>query len=248
MADPTGPVLDPVGTLGGVGFREDSEKIVILATDIGFQYQDDGLTEYVGVDGVRVPATEFSNVAVLTTPGGRGAQIQDTIDRLIAEDIKVIGLGDNSFGLARGPLEALATLTGATTSSGSPLYFEVEPDNADLIAIGVISAITGGTPNPAEPGDWQGLELQSYVNDRNVAYVVESERAIPAAISENAIADTAQVIGDLAAHEYAGDENERLGFNIRGTLASPEDLDVYRFTADGGTVVYIDIDDTIVWS
>lgn len=98
-----------------------------------------------------------------------------------------------------------------------------------------------GTP---QPGDWNGIELRSYVNDRNVAYVIESARAIPAANGENAIADDAQVIGDLAAHEYAGDESERLGFNIRGALADADDQDVYRFTADGGTVVYIDIDDT----
>ncbi|MFK8115237.1 MAG: peptidase, partial [Rubripirellula sp.] len=78
----------------------------------------------------------------------------------------------------------------------------------------------------------------------NVAYVIESARAIPAANNENALADDAQVIGDLASHQYAGDESERLGFNIRGALASADDQDVYRFTADGGTVVYIDIDDT----
>ncbi len=111
----------------------------------------------------------------------------------------------------------------------------------------LVSSIVGQVaPNigGGAAGDWGGIELLSYVNDRNVAYVVESERAIPAANSENAIADTAQVVGDLAAHLYAGDETERLGFNIRGTLADPADQDVYRFTADGGTVVYIDIDDT----
>lgn len=106
------------------------------------------------------------------------------------------------------------------------------------------TSFVGSSTGFAAPGDWLGLQLESYVNDRNVAYVIESERAIPAAIGENAIADQAQVIGDLAAHEYAGDESERLGFNIRGTLASSDDQDVYRFTADGGTVVYIDIDDT----
>ncbi len=109
---------------------------------------------------------------------------------------------------------------------------------------GIAQTDTDNTAATPAPGDWAGLELLSYVNDRNVAYVVESERAIPAANSENAIADTAQVVGDLAAHLYAGDETERLGFNIRGALADPADQDVYRFTADGGTVVYIDIDDT----
>ncbi len=95
-----------------------------------------------------------------------------------------------------------------------------------------------------QPGDWDGLQLLSYVNDRNVGYVVESERAVTADNADNATADDAQVVGDLAAGEFGGDENVRLGFNIRGTLADPDDIDVYRFSATGGTLVYIDIDDT----
>ena len=94
-------------------------------------------------------------------------------------------------------------------------------------------------------GDRQGLQLRSYVNDRNVAYVVEQERAIAAAAGENAIADNAQLVGNLADHEYARRRTQRLGFNIRGTLVSPDDKDVYRFDwRRGGTLVYIDIDDT----
>ncbi|KLU05935.1 Alkaline phosphatase [Rhodopirellula islandica] len=100
--------------------------------------------------------------------------------------------------------------------------------------------------NATDPaaGDWQGLQLEAYVNDRNVAYVLENERALASDITINATPDDAQVIGDLAEHEYAGDENERLGFNIRGTLATPQDQDVYRFTATGGTELFIDIDET----
>tara|TARA_R110002072_G_scaffold48407_2_gene132194 strand:- start:10807 stop:33357 length:22551 start_codon:yes stop_codon:yes gene_type:complete len=100
--------------------------------------------------------------------------------------------------------------------------------------------------NATDPaaGDWQGLQLQAYVNDRNVAYVLENERALASDITINATPDDAQVIGDLAQHEYAGDENERLGFNVRGTLATPQDQDVYRFTATGGTELFIDIDET----
>ncbi len=95
-----------------------------------------------------------------------------------------------------------------------------------------------------QAGDWDGIQLLSYVNDRNVGYVIESERAITAANAQNATANDAQGVGDLAAYEYGGDENVRLGFNIRGTLADPTDQDVFRFSATGGTAVFIDIDDT----
>ena len=241
--DATGPVVAPAGTLGGVGFRADSqEKIIILATDIGFQYEDDGLTEYVGINGDVVPATVFAASGRLDSPGGRGATIQETVDRLIRDGITVVGLGTGP--LSQTPLEGLATLTGAVDSAGNPLYFDVEPDNAPQISLGISSAITGSVENPGEPGDWQGIRLESYVNDRNVGYVIETERAIAAAAGENAIADNAQLVGNLADHEFAGDETERLGFNIRGTLSSPSDQDVYRFDARGGTSVFIDIDDT----
>ncbi|PNY35518.1 hypothetical protein C2E31_18645 [Rhodopirellula baltica] len=95
-------------------------------------------------------------------------------------------------------------------------------------------------------GDWQGIVLDEYVNDRNVAYVLEAETADSASIATNAFAKDAQIIGDLADGQKSGDENERLGFNVRGTLATNDDVDVYSFTATGGTGVYIDIDQTSV--
>ena len=96
----------------------------------------------------------------------------------------------------------------------------------------------------AGPGDWVGLTIDTFANDRNVAHVLETERATPADMMANNTPDDAQFIGDLADHQYAGDETERLGFTVRGTLAGDEDIDVYRFTASGGTTVYFDIDDT----
>ncbi|GAA4448800.1 tandem-95 repeat protein [Novipirellula rosea] len=105
---------------------------------------------------------------------------------------------------------------------------------------------TGSDVNTAAAGDWAGLEIQALANDRNVAYVLEQERAVPSAILQNASASifSSELVGTLARHQYAGDENERLGFNIRGTLAANNDVDVYRFNATGGTEVFVDIDDT----
>ncbi|MEM9826371.1 MAG: tandem-95 repeat protein [Planctomycetota bacterium] len=101
-----------------------------------------------------------------------------------------------------------------------------------------------GNVIPAAAGDWVGLQLQSYINDRNVAYVYESEIAEAAAINSNASPDDAQTLGGLAVDQKGGDENRRLGIQLRGVLATPADVDTYAFTASGRTRVVIDIDET----
>ena len=131
--------------------------------------------------------------------------------------------------------------------SGFPVILTSLADDsvgAGFTPEGVAQTNTDNANGTPTPGDWSGIELLSYLNDRNVAYVLESERAVAASITQNASANNAQVIGALARDEVSSDENERLGFNIRGTLASDADQDVYRFEADGGTIVFIDIDDT----
>ncbi|TWU66701.1 tandem-95 repeat protein [Crateriforma conspicua] len=115
---------------------------------------------------------------------------------------------------------------------------------AGFTPAGIAQTDTDNAAATPAPGDWIGLQLESYVNDRNVAFITESERAIDAAINDNAAANDAQVVGLLARDEKSGDETARLGFNIRGALANPDDQDVYRFDAAGGTEVFIDIDDT----
>ena len=95
--DPNGPVLPPDGTIGGVGFRANStQRIVLLGTDGDLNVEDDGMTTYTGAGGVTVPVADFmigGTQGSFGTPGGRGATIQNTVDQLIANNIKVIGLG-----------------------------------------------------------------------------------------------------------------------------------------------------------
>ena len=51
-------------------------------------------------------------------------------------------------------------------------------------------------------------------------------------------------MGQLANSINSGDENTRLGFEIQGVINKPSDVDVYSFTAFGGTEVWLDIDKT----
>ncbi|TWT83913.1 Dockerin type I repeat protein [Planctomycetes bacterium CA13] len=103
---------------------------------------------------------------------------------------------------------------------------------------------TDNQTTPAAAGNWEGIVINPGSNDRNVAFVSEAERAVATASALNAIPSTAQILGLLAKDEVSSDENRRLGFNVRGSLSQTGDIDVYTFSANGGTEVYFDIDDT----
>ena len=60
----------------------------------------------------------------------------------------------------------------------------------------------------------------------------------------NGTPDEAQLLGNLAPREYAGDENRRLGFTVKGFLSDAKDMDVYSFKGIPGTEVWIDLDRT----
>ncbi len=93
-------------------------------------------------------------------------------------------------------------------------------------------------------GDWRSIRLDAYSNDRNVETVFETETDPVGDSNRNDLPSTAQAIGALADNLNGGDENFRLGFSVRGTIAAPSDLDVYRLIATAGTTVWLDIDRT----
>ena len=99
--------------------------------------------------------------------------------------------------------------------------------------------------NPSSlAGDWRGIVLDEYSNDRNVDVATEREPTDAEAPGINGIPSTAQFLGDLAPHLKAGDDSQRLGFEVHGFLNSTRDVDVYSFRAQGGTEVWLDIDRT----
>ncbi|MFP6751699.1 MAG: NF038122 family metalloprotease, partial [Pirellulaceae bacterium] len=112
--------------------------------------------------------------------------------------------------------------------------------DADLSVLGLIGwDVTDATVPPPNPGDWQSIELSTFAHDRNIGVVVEREIG-----QQNENPETAQVLGALAPNEKAGDDNQRLGFQVHGQISDPDDVDVYSFKAQGGTEVWLDIDDS----
>ncbi|WP_164101630.1 tandem-95 repeat protein [Candidatus Laterigemmans baculatus] len=102
----------------------------------------------------------------------------------------------------------------------------------------------GNGPSVGAPGGWQGIELNEFSHDRNVATVSELEGRIGGAGDSNSIPGTSQFVAALAPRENSGDENLRLGATVHGTIADPGDTDVYSFRGTAGTLVWIDLDRT----
>ncbi|MFN0196127.1 MAG: Calx-beta domain-containing protein [Planctomycetaceae bacterium] len=161
--DPTGPTILPSGNIGGVGYRPGALHLVLLATDIGFAYQPDGLLNYTG-SGFTVPAVNITSGGRGTTPFGTGASIQATIDALIANGIEVIGLGTNAAAGSqpRRGLEGLALLTGSINETSAPIdsgivgdpinpgeamYFQINASAPDNIADAIVAAVAGSVGN-----------------------------------------------------------------------------------------------------
>jgi hypothetical protein len=105
---------------------------------------------------------------------------------------------------------------------------------------------TNNNQGATEPvaGDWNTILLDTYSHDRNVDVLTETEGADQTDPEANSNPADAQLIGQLAQGEKSSDDNLRLGFEVHGTIRNLEDVDVYSFTARGGTEVWFDIDRT----
>ncbi|MEM8910222.1 MAG: hypothetical protein AAGC97_00535, partial [Planctomycetota bacterium] len=232
--------------------RPDAAKFIILASDEDRDILDPNLTLASTIASLQQNDFNFQAIVDIDIENSLGGTA-------LAIDANNVYTFDGNNGFVAEPggtitggffntVQDYVSIVNATGGiAGDIDQIAFSPAVANAFSQALASSIVGqvsGVVEPADPGDWQGLQIQSYANDRNVAYILENERAIPSDINGNAVPDDAQVIGALASHEFAGDENERLGFNIQGTLATPDDQDVYRFTATGGTQVYIDIDQT----
>ncbi|MCP4173352.1 MAG: hypothetical protein GY758_21555, partial [Fuerstiella sp.] len=103
---------------------------------------------------------------------------------------------------------------------------------------------TNNDGNVTDPTDaanrWRGISIEEYAHDRNIGVYVENEVADAAIADSNAT--TAEVVGTIAADQKSGDETLRLGFEIHGTIDNPGDVDVYSISAEAGSQIWIDID------
>ncbi|MFM8570667.1 MAG: GEVED domain-containing protein [Pirellula sp.] len=133
------------------------------------------------------------------------------------------------YGLADVTTALAWDVTASANSSRMTSFLELVPTSIQSIA---------------SPGSWAGVSTQTYSNDRNVGVLPERESSLANAPGANDEPSKAQYLGQLSNSINSGDENTRLGFEIQGVINKASDVDVYSFTAFGGTEVWLDIDKT----
>ena len=116
----------------------------------------------------------------------------------------------------------------------------VHVSEQDRLALDVIGYdVVGGAA-----GDWQGITLERLSHDRNAHALIEQESPDGPAPGVNGTTGVAQNIGTIASDKRNSNENQQLGFEIRGLINAPNDVDVYSFDGTAGTELWIDIDRT----
>ncbi len=166
--------------------------------------------------------------AAIVGPGS-GYSVPGNIDQ-----VSLLPIDDPDLGRVYGPADA-ATAFAWDTNGGARV----------AIMTSFVQLI------PRDPtsfaGDWRGLLLDEYSHDRNVDVATEREPADASLPGVNGLPSTAQFLGELAPNAKAGDDNQRLGFEVHGYLNDRSDVDVYSFRARGGTEVWLDLDRTSSW-
>ncbi|MFN7892585.1 MAG: hypothetical protein ACK5OC_19970, partial [Pirellula sp.] len=148
------------------------------------------------------------------------------------------------------PLDIKDRIGGSLQILGSP-GFPVTLTSLDDDSIGagfnfagaaMLDTNNNGSSSSATPGAWRSVLIAPFSNDRNVALATERETDQLGGAGDNDFPSDAQDLGTLAPNLNSGDENLRLGFTLSGSIATPRDLDVYRFAGTAGTTVWIDVD------
>lgn len=175
--------------------------------------------------------------------------------RLVSKsDSSLVVKASNNAGItaAGRPLDIKDRIGGSVQILGSPGFPVVITSLADdsigagFDDEGASLRDTNNDDNRSQPqaGDWRSIRFTQFANDRNVdmSYELESDRI--ASKGNNDEPSSAQDIGRLAGDLRLGDENLRLGVTLTGSIASPRDLDVYRFSGVAGSTLWIDLDQT----
>ncbi len=215
------------------------------------------LTTQVIWDDTDIAHVLYDEIIVPNVHTYGGIRLQSSTDASLV--VKLLSLPAGNF------MSGSATTAGFT-ASGTPLEIEDRiggsvqivgtPGHAvvltslkdDLVGAGFTDDnepqydTNGNGLSTGSPGDWRSIQLQQYSNDRNVAVVDELEDPTGSGGGANGTPTKAQTLGTLATSLDAGDSNQRLGFEVHGTIsaANPANQDVYSFGAQSGQQVWFE--------
>ena len=176
--------------------------------------------------GLRLQSTADASLVVKLLGANAGFTASGTpleIDSRIGGVVQIVGTPGHAV--------VLTSLKDDTISAGFDPQDQPQYDtNNDGLSVG-------------SPGDWRSIRIDKYSNDRNVAVANELESPLGASGDTNGTPDKAQALGSLATTLNGGDSSQRLGFEVRGTVASTSaaDQDVYSFSAAAGQEFWFDI-------
>jgi hypothetical protein len=191
---------------------------------------DDSINQHT-FGGITLASNADANLVVKLA----GANAGFTIDGIPLDINDRIGGTLQIIGSAAHPV-ILTSLSDDTVGAGFRLDGQPQLDT------------NGDGASTGSPGDWNGITLKQYSNDRNVAVVLEGE-GTAATSDQDGTAATAQFMGTLAPNlagdnpnqPQGGSDYQPLGFAAFGTINKPSDVDVYSFNAVAGTEVWFDI-------
>lgn len=181
------------------------------------------------VGGLRLQSSATGNLVVKLSGSNAGFTAQGRpleIDDRIGGIVQIVG--------QLGRPVVLTDLADDTAGAGFDIYGRPNFDT------------DGNGPSQGRPGAWRSIRFDRYAHDRNVAVVNELEPATSGQADVNGTPASSQRLGQLAPFDKAGDDVQRLGFDVYGFIRfdDPGDVDVYQFDAPAGTEIWIDIDRT----
>ncbi|RPI78509.1 MAG: hypothetical protein EHM42_13350, partial [Planctomycetaceae bacterium] len=192
--------------------------------------------------GIRLQSSPESSLVVKLSGGNAGFTVTGSpqeIDDRIGGTLQVIGSKDYPV--------VITSLSDDSVGAGfQPNGLPQNDTNGNGIRLD-----SNGNSIDAQPGDWRSLRLEQYSNDRNAAVALEGESLTNAA-EQNGTPANAQFLGSLAPQVASDNANNKKGGNdyqpyayeVHGFLAKPSDVDVYSFTANRGTEIWVDISRT----
>lgn len=140
------------GTVGGAGFRSDALKLVILATDICSVAPFDIAEPNIISDFATVASSDFechSRSGEGVAPPG-AATVQDAVDALVGEGIRVIGMHANEGEPLLNFLSATALLTNAVNDLDDPLCFPISLAEVDSLETAIVEAVEATATLPID--------------------------------------------------------------------------------------------------
>ena len=183
--------------LDNYSFRADAARFIILATDEDRDDEDRSLTLTSTIANLQANDIALQGILGINIQDNNGlrALAIDSTDVFIEDPAGPGGFTTQPGGVViggSGVADYLPLVQATGGIAGDLSQIGTSPATAAVFGQALIASIVdqaggGGNTNQGTQGDWQGVTIGAFANDRNVAHIIETEDAIPAANARNAL-------------------------------------------------------------